>query len=78
MLRSSSEQEMPAMSAPQFAREATYRATMLAATKAAEAGILTDTDVSRIRGGLRASNLPPSGQLHATLVLDKTRAQSDI
>ena len=34
---------MPAMSAPQFAREATYRATMLAATKAAEAGILTDT-----------------------------------
>ena len=42
---------MPAMSAPQFTREATYRATMLAATKAAKAGILTDTDVNRIRGG---------------------------
>lgn len=69
---------MPAMSAPQFTREATYRATMLAATKAAKAGILTDTDVSRIRGGLIARNLPPIGRLHTALVLDKTGVQSDI
>ncbi|MDY5132580.1 hypothetical protein [Actinotignum urinale] len=78
MLRNSSEQEMSAMSAPQFTREATYRATMLAATKAAKAGILTDTDVNRIRGGLIARNLPPIGRLHTALVLDKTNAQSDI
>lgn len=68
---------MPAMSAPQFTREATYRATMLAATKAAK-GILTDTDVSSIRGGLIARNLPPIGRLHTALVLDKTGVQSDI
>lgn len=69
---------MTVMNAPQFAREATYRATMLAATKAAKAGILTDTDVNRIRGGLIARNLPPIGRLHTALILDKTGVQSDI
>lgn len=69
---------MNRMTKAQFAREATYRATMNAAKKAAEAGVLLDADVERIRLALIARDQPPIGRLRAPLVLDKSGEQSDV